>query len=58
MVDLNVLEIELKRARHARVAAQIATSDVELMIWQVQHLEEARPRLALFVAGLEQAAAE
>jgi hypothetical protein len=54
MIDLKHLELELRQARQARVAAQIASSDVEGMIWEVQHLDEARPRFAFFIAGFDQ----
>jgi hypothetical protein len=54
MVDLKSLEIELNCARQARLAAQAASSDVEAMIDEVQHLDTARPRFAFFIAGIEQ----
>jgi hypothetical protein len=56
VVDVKSLEIELNQAREARLAAQAASSDVEDMIWQVQHLDAARPRFAFFVSGFEQTA--
>ena len=54
VVDVKSLEIELGHARAARLAAEAASSDVEEMIVEVQHLDVARPRFAFFVSGCEQ----
>ena len=53
MVDMKSLEIELQQARKARIAAEAASADVEDMIWEVQHLESARPRMAFFISGFD-----
>lgn len=53
MIDLKTLENELHQARLARIDAQSAMTDVEEMIWQVQHFEPGRGRLCLFVESLD-----
>jgi hypothetical protein len=54
MVDIKALESELAQARQAKLDALAASSDVEDMIFEVQHLERRPPRLAFFICGLEQ----
>jgi hypothetical protein len=54
MVDMKSLEIELQQARQARINADAASADVEDMIWEVQHLEGARPRMAFFISGIDE----
>ncbi len=53
MIDLKAIETELHHARLARIDAQTATTDVEELIWQVQHFEPGRGRLCLFVESLD-----
>lgn len=53
MVDMKSLEIELQQARKARIAADAASADVEDMIWEVQHFESARPKMAFFITGFD-----
>ena len=53
MVDMKSLEVELQQARQARIDAEAASADVEDMIWEVQHLDGARPRMAFFISGVE-----
>jgi hypothetical protein len=53
MIDLKTIENELHQARLARIDAEAASTDVEDMIWQVQHLEPGRGRLCFFIEGLE-----
>jgi hypothetical protein len=53
MIDLKTIENELHQARLARIDAEAATTDVEDMIWHVQHLEPGRGRLCFFIEGLE-----
>ena len=43
MIDLKALENELRQCRLARLDAEAAERDVEEMIWQVQHFDEAGP---------------
>jgi hypothetical protein len=35
----------------ARIEAETASTDVEDLIWQVQHFEPGRGRLCFFIAG-------
>lgn len=49
MIDLKTLEIELHQARLARIDAQAAGSEVEELIWSVQHFEPGRGRLVFMV---------
>ncbi len=58
MIDLKAIETELHNVRLARIDAEAATSDVEEMIWQVQHIEPGRGRLCFFIEGLEAEIAE
>ena len=53
MIDLKSLANELHQARLARIDVQSATSDVEELIWQVQHFEPGRGRICLFVESLD-----
>ncbi len=53
MIDLKTIENELHQARLARIDAEAATTDVEDMIWHVQHLEPGRGRLCFFIEGLD-----
>ena len=53
MIDLKALENELHHARLARIDAQAAMTDVEELIWQVQHVEPGRGRLCFFVDPLD-----
>jgi hypothetical protein len=53
MVDMKSLEIELQHARKARIDAEAASADVEGMIWEVQHFENARPKMAFFITGFD-----
>ncbi len=54
MVDIKALELELAQARQARLDALAASSDVEDMIVEVQHLDSRPPRLAFFISGLDE----
>ncbi len=49
MIDLKTIESELDHARLARIEAEAASTDVEEMIWRVQHFEPGRGRLFFFV---------
>jgi hypothetical protein len=53
MVDLKAIESELNHARLARIDAEAASTDVEDMIWRVQHFEPGRGRLFFFVEAGE-----
>ena len=49
MIDLKSLEIELQQARLARIDAQAAGSEVEELIWSVQHFEPGKQRMVFMV---------
>jgi hypothetical protein len=49
MIDLKTLEIELHQARLARIDAQEAGSEVEELIWNVQHFEPGKQRMVFMV---------
>ena len=51
MIDLKAIETELHHARLARIEAETASTDVEDLIWQVQHFEPGRGRLCVFIEG-------
>ncbi len=54
MIDIKALTEELHQARLARIEAEAANSDVEEMIWEVQHLPEGGRCFAYFFAGLDE----
>jgi len=53
MIDVKALEQELNQARQAKLDALAASSDVEEMIVEVQHLDSRPPRLAFFISGFD-----
>ena len=53
MIDLKTLEIELHQARLARIDAEAASSEVEELIWHVQHFQPGQGRLCFFVDPLD-----
>lgn len=57
MIDRKAMEQELHQARMARLDAEAANSDVEELIWELQHVRLGRQRLVFSIAGLEQEAA-
>jgi len=54
MVDPKSIEATLQEVRLARLDAEAATTDVEEMILQVQHIVPGRGRLFFFVEGPEE----
>jgi hypothetical protein len=50
MLNLKEIQNELVHARQARIDAQQAGTDVEEMIWQVQHFEPGKQRV-VFIFG-------
>ncbi len=54
MIDLKSLADELHQARLARIDAEAASTDVEDMIWHVQHVQLGRQRMVFSIAGFEQ----
>jgi hypothetical protein len=49
MIDLKSLAIEMHHARLARIDAQAAGSEVEELIWTVQHFEPGKQRMVFMV---------
>ena len=53
MIDAKALADELQQARLARIAAEAANTDVEEMIWQVQHIPGGGRCFAYFFVGCD-----
>jgi hypothetical protein len=53
MIDAKALAMELQQARLARIEAEAASSDLEELIWQVQHAPLSRQRFAYVCEGFE-----
>jgi hypothetical protein len=57
MLNLKEIQNELHHARQARLDAQQAGTDVEEMIWQVQHFEPGKQRMVfIFECGEDELA--
>jgi len=54
MIDRKAMEDELRQARLARLDAEAANSDVEALIWELQHVQLGRQRIVFSIAGFEQ----
>jgi hypothetical protein len=54
MIDRQAMANDLQQARQARIEAQAANSDVEELIWQVQHVQLGRQRIVFSIAGFDQ----
>ena len=54
MIDRKAMENELHQARMARLEAEAANSDVEELIWELQHVQLGRQRVVFSIAGFEQ----
>lgn len=52
--DLRTLESELAFARQAKLDAMAASTEIEDLIVEVQHLDSRPPRLAFFIAGFDE----
>ncbi len=57
MIDRKAMENELHQARMARLEAEAANSDVEELLWELQHVRLGRQRMVFTIAGFEQEAA-
>jgi hypothetical protein len=57
MIDRKAMENEVHQARLARLDAEAANSDVEELIWELQHVQLGRQRIVFSIAGFEQDAA-
>ena len=53
MIDRKAMENDLEFARMARLEAEAANSDVEELIWEVQHVQLGRQRLVFSIGGWE-----
>ena len=53
MIDRKAMENELYQARLARLDAEAANSDVEELIWELQHVRLGRQRMVFSIAGWE-----
>ena len=49
MIDLKALQSELDQARLARIDAPAASSEVEELIWSVQHFEPGKQRMVFMI---------
>jgi hypothetical protein len=49
MIDRKTLQSELDHARLARLDAQAAGTEVEALIWSVQHFEPGKQRLVFMI---------
>jgi hypothetical protein len=54
MIDRKAMENDLHQARMARLEAEAANSDVEELIWELQHVQLGRQRVVFSIAGFEQ----
>ena len=54
MIDRQAMANDLQQAHQARLEAQAANSDVEELIWQVQHVQLGRQRIVFSIAGFDQ----
>ncbi len=57
MIDRKAMENDLHQARMARLEAEAASSDVEELLWELQHVRLGRQRVVFSIAGFEQEAA-
>jgi hypothetical protein len=53
MIDAKAFSVELQQARLARIEAEAASSDLEELIWQVQHAPPERRCFAYFFDGFD-----
>ena len=53
MIDRQAMANDLQQARQARLEAEAANSDVEELIWQVQHVQLGRQRIVFSIAGFD-----
>jgi hypothetical protein len=54
MIDLQAMESEVRQARQARLDAEAANSDVEELIWEIQHVRLGHQRIVFSIAGFDQ----
>jgi hypothetical protein len=54
MIDRKAMESDLHQARLARMEAEAANTDVEELIWELQHVQLGRQRIVFSIAGFDQ----
>ena len=54
MIDRKAMENEVHQARMARLDAEAANSDVEELIWEIQHVRLGRQRIVFSISGFDQ----
>jgi len=54
MIDRQAMANDLQQARLARLDAEAANSEVEELIWQVQHVQLGRQRIVFSISGFDQ----
>jgi len=54
MIGRKAMANDLQQARLARINAEAASSEVEELIWQVQHVRLGRQRIVFSIAGFDQ----
>ena len=54
MIDRKAMENELHQAKLARMDAEAANTDVEEMIWELQHVQLGRQRIVFSITGFDQ----
>jgi len=54
MIDREAMANDLQAARQARIDAEAANTDVEELIWELQHVQLGRQRIVFSIAGFEQ----
>jgi hypothetical protein len=52
MIDREAMKRELQEAKLARLEAEAANTDLEELIWEVQHVK--RQRIVFSIAGFDQ----
>lgn len=57
MIDREAMANDLQAARQARLDAEAANTDVEELIWELQHVQLGRQRIVFSISGFEQEAA-
>ena len=54
MIDRQAMANDLQQARLARLDAEAANSDLEGLIWEVQHVQLGRQQIVFSIAGFYQ----
>ena len=54
MIDRQAMANDLEQARLARLDAEAANTEVEDLIWELQHVQLGRQRIVFSIAGFEQ----